>query len=30
VCREVIALPLYPEMSEQIVDDVVGVIHEFL
>jgi len=30
VCREAIALPLYPEMSEQIVDDVVGVIHEFL
>jgi len=30
VCREVIALPLYPEMSEQIVDEVVNVIHEFL
>jgi dTDP-4-amino-4,6-dideoxygalactose transaminase len=30
VCREVIALPLYPEMPEQIVDDVVGVIHGFL
>jgi dTDP-4-amino-4,6-dideoxygalactose transaminase len=30
VCEEVIALPLYPEMSHQTVDDVVRTIYEFV
>jgi dTDP-4-amino-4,6-dideoxygalactose transaminase len=29
LCAEAIALPLYPEMNEQIVHDVVKAIHEF-
>jgi dTDP-4-amino-4,6-dideoxygalactose transaminase len=30
VCKEAIALPLYPEMTEQTVDDVAAAIHGFL
>jgi dTDP-4-amino-4,6-dideoxygalactose transaminase len=30
LCREVIALPLYPEMPAHVVDEVAAIIHDFL
>ncbi len=29
LCRQAIALPMYPEMKQQVVDDVAAAIHEF-